>query len=214
MKRQMSMKDQVLSLLERAGDGLAPIVEAGDPVLRAVAEPYDGQFDEKTLTALAQLMRRTMLAAPGVGLAAPQVGLSLALAVVEDPGPGHPELSQAREREPLPFRVLVNPRYEAVDNELVGFYEACLSVPGYTAVVNRPRRVHVTGYDESGTALDEVISGWAGRIIQHETDHLNGVLYLDVAEMRSLGTAGGWGGHWAVEPRPLTAAAELGFVLL
>lgn len=203
---------QVERLLDEVGDGLAPIVVAGHPVLRATAAPYDGELDTDTLSALVTLMRRTMHDAPGVGLAAPQIGLSLALAVVEDPGLGHPELAAARERDILPFQVLVNPCCEPVADQRVGFYEGCLSVPGYAAVVHRSRQVRLTGADEHGDPIDEVLTGWAARIVQHETDHLVGTLYLDRAEPRSLASAG-WGGHWAVEPVPQAAAAELGFEL-
>ncbi|MBC7289992.1 MAG: peptide deformylase, partial [Actinotalea sp.] len=83
------------------------IVQAGDPVLRAVAEPYDGQLDDALLAELLMAMRATMHAAPGVGLAAPQVGLGLAIAVVEDEWPVDDEVAAARERTPVPFRVLV-----------------------------------------------------------------------------------------------------------
>lgn len=207
------LADQVARLLDEVGDGLAPIVVAGDPVLRATAAPYDGELDAQTLTALVALMRRTMRDAPGVGLAAPQVGLSVALAVVEDPGLGHPDLATARERAPLPFRVLVNPRCEPVADQRAGFYEGCLSVPGYAAVVHRFRQVRLTGADEHGDPVDEVLTGWPARIVQHETDHLVGTLYLDRAERRSLAASAGWGGHWAAEPVPRTAAAELGFEL-
>lgn len=207
------VRDPVLRLLEQVGAGLAPIVQAGDPVLRAVARPYDGELAPDELDALLALMFRTMAAAPGVGLAAPQIGLSLALAVVQDPGLGHPQLEAARERTPVEPRVLVNPRYAPVDARLVAFYEGCLSVEGYAAVVARHHGVHLLGWDERGRALDEVLTGWPARIVQHETDHLGGMLYLDKAEIRSLAASAGWGGHWALEPVPRTASAELGFPL-
>lgn len=209
------LREQVHRLLDAADaqDGIVPIVQAGHPVLRAVAEPYDGQLDADELTALVELMRRTMHAAPGVGLAAPQIGLSLALAVVEDPGMLDPDVEQVRERPRLPFRVLVNPRYEAVGDERASFYEGCLSVVGYQAVVARHRSVRLTGVDEAGNALDEVLTGWPARIVQHETDHLGGTLYLDRAELRSLARTDELGARWAGEPRPETAARALGFPL-
>lgn len=208
-----SVRDAVLALLDAAGDGPAPIVRAGAPVLRAPALRYDGQLADDELTALVALLRRTMHAAPGVGLAAPQVGLPLALAVVEDPGVEAQELARERERPPLPFRVLVNPAYEAVDDERVGFYEGCLSVPGYVAVVARPRRVRLTCQDETGAAVDEVLTGWPARIVQHETEHLHGTLYLDRAEPRSLAASDGPAVRWAAEPHPRGAAQALGFPL-
>lgn len=207
------VREAVLALLDAAGDGLAPIVRAGAPVLRAPALRYDGQLADDELLALVTLLRRTMHAAPGVGLAAPQVGLPLALAVVEDPGVEVAEVARERERPPLPFRVLVNPAYEAVDDERVGFYEGCLSVPGYVAVVARPRRVRLTGQDETGAPVDEVLTGWPARIVQHETDHLQGTLYLDRAQMRSLAASDGPAVRWAAEPHPRGAAQALGFPL-
>lgn len=182
------VRERVLRLLELAARdprGIAPIVRAGDPVLRAVALPYDGQLADEELAALLAVMHRTLRAAPGVGLAAPQIGLPVALAVVEDP------LTDAgRERVPVAFRVLVNPRYEAVDDELVAHDEGCLSVPGYAAVVARHRRVHLVGHDERGATLDEVLTGWPARIVQHETDHLGGTLYVDKADLRTLVAVG------------------------
>ncbi|NTW42486.1 MAG: peptide deformylase, partial [Cellulomonadaceae bacterium] len=121
-----ALRDQVAGLL--ATGGPLPIVQAGHPVLRAVATPYDGQLDDDLLLGLVEAMRVTMHAAPGVGLAAPQVGLGLAIAVVEDTWPVQDEAASARERTPVPFRVLVNPRYAPVGAERVAFYEGCLSV--------------------------------------------------------------------------------------
>ena len=178
------VRDLALRLLERAEAdprGVVPIVRAGDPVLRVAADPFDGQLAADELAALLAVMHRTLRGAPGVGLAAPQIGLPLALAVIEDP-----LADPSREREPVPFRVLLNPRYRPVGDESASFEEGCLSVPGYAAVVARHRRVHLVGHDETGTALDEELVGWPARIVQHETDHLGGVLYLDKADLRTL----------------------------
>lgn len=207
--------EELLTEAEQSATGTVGIVQVGHPVLRAVAEPYDGQLDDATLAALVAVMQRTMRLAPGVGLAAPQIGLPLAIAVLEDPGTIDPEIERVRERPVLEFRVLVNPRYTAAegDEQRVGFYEGCLSVVGYQAVVPRLRTVRLTGTDEMGTPLDEVVSGWPARIVQHETDHLGGTLYIDRAQLRSLAAADRLGAHWASEPRPLTAARELGFDL-
>ncbi len=211
-----ALRDHALRLVEAAAarpDGLAPIVRAGHPALRAQAVPFDGQLSAPELAALLSLMRRTMRAAPGVGLAAPQVGLPLAVAVLEDPGVADPTVAAVRERGPVAPRTLVNPRYAAVDDERVRFYEGCLSVVGYQAVVARHRQVRLTGHDEAGAELDEVVTGWAARIVQHETDHLAGTLYLDRAELRSLSATDELGARWAAEPVPTTASRVLGFPL-
>ena len=207
--------EELLVEAAQSPTGTVGIVQVGHPVLRAVAEPYDAQLDDATLAALVAVMQRTMRLAPGVGLAAPQIGLPVAIAVLEDPGTVDPEIERVRERPPLAFRVLVNPRYEAVagNDEHVDFYEGCLSVVGYQAVVQRRRAVRLTGVDETGTPLDEVVTGWPARIVQHETDHLAGTLYIDRARLRSLAASDRLGAHWASEPRPVTAARELGFDL-
>ncbi len=206
----VGLREQVERLLELPLP--LPIVQAGHPVLRRVAEPYDGELDGDLLARLVGAMRLTMHAAPGVGLAAPQIGLGLALAVVEDRWDADPESARVRERTPVPFRVLVNPAYEPVGADRVAFYEGCLSVQGWQAVVPRWRSVRLTGSDERGAALDEVLNGWPARIVQHETDHLAGRLYVDVAEMRSL-VSPAESLRWAGDLTPRRAAAELGFPL-
>ncbi len=179
--------DQVARLLAGAEpDGPLAIVQAGHPALRAVAAPYEGELPADLLAALLAAMRRTMLAAPGVGLAAPQVGLSVAIAVMEDEWPLDPETAAERERSPVPFRVLVNPDYRPVGSLRVTHPEGCLSVRGWQAGRARWRRIHLTGADETGAALDEELVGWPARIAQHETDHLRGELYVDGADLRSL----------------------------
>lgn len=208
-----ALRDTALWIIEAGAQGVAPIVQAGHPALRAVATPYDAQLSDEELTALLEVMHRTMRAAPGVGLAAPQLGLPLAIAVLEDPGTLSDEHAQVREREALPYRVLVNPSYEPVGDVRSSFYEGCLSVVGYTAVVARARQVHLTGHDEHGEEVDELVTGWSARIVQHETDHLGGTLYLDRAELRSLATTDGFGARWAAEPRPAGASHALGFPL-
>ncbi|MER5428282.1 peptide deformylase [Streptomyces sp. NPDC002588] len=204
------LADRVEELL--APGGPLPIVAAGDPVLRSGTEPYDGQLDPALLARFVAALRITMHAAPGVGLAAPQVGVDLRIAVIEDPAPVPEEVRLARGRVPQPFRVLVNPAYEPVGPARAAFFEGCLSVPGYQAVVARPAEVRLTGADEHGRALDEVFAGWPARIVQHETDHLDGVLYLDRAEPRSLAANQAVLERWT-QPTPIEAAKTLGFEL-
>jgi peptide deformylase len=187
-----------------------PIVAAGDPVLRRKAEPYDGSLPPELFTALLAAMRETMLAAPGVGLAAPQIGLGVQLAVLEDSAAVPAETARLRGRSPLPFRVLVNPSYTPIGDGVAAFYEGCLSVPGYQAVVERPSSIQLRARDENDAPVDEVVTGWAARIVAHETDHLAGMLYLDRAFTRSLTNTDNYLARWAA-PTPLAARAELGF---
>ncbi|MER7406439.1 peptide deformylase [Streptomyces sp. NPDC000070] len=195
-----------------AGGVPLTIVAAGDPMLRRGTEPYDGQLRPALLARFVEALRVTMRAAPGVGLAAPQVGVELRIAVIEDPAPVPEEVRRARGRVPQPFRVLVNPAYEPLGGARAAFFEGCLSVPGWQAVVARPAEVRLTGQDEHGHALDEVFTGWPARIVQHETDHLDGVLYLDRAETRSLSSNQAVTERWA-QPTPEEAARALGFEL-
>ncbi|WP_370670921.1 peptide deformylase [Cellulosimicrobium funkei] len=178
-----ALREHVLALLAAYPDGVLPIVQAGHPVLRTPAVPYAGQLGD-ALPSFLDAMRATMRAAPGVGLAAPQVGLGLAVAVVEDPGA--PDVDDDRERSPLEYRVLVNPRYEVVGEETRTFFEGCLSVHGWQAERTRAHAVRLTGQDEAGEPFDDVLTGWPARIVQHETDHLRGELYLDAADLRTL----------------------------
>ena len=201
---------QVEQLLSRPAPW--PIVQAGHPVLRVPCAPYEGELDERTMEALLAGMRTTMREAPGVGLAAPQIGLGVAIAVVEDPGAPDDDVARVRERSALPFRVLVNPAYAPVGDEHVAFYEGCLSVAGWQAVTPRWRAVRLTCTDEHGRGVDEVLTGWSARIVQHETDHLRGRLYVDVAVTRSL-ASDRMAAAWVFDPSPERAAAALGFEL-
>ncbi|MFE7752965.1 peptide deformylase [Streptomyces sp. NPDC057428] len=220
------MKTGILvDLVEKllSGPRPLPIVCAGDPVLRRPATSYEGQLGAERLARLVEAMKESMRAAPGVGLAAPQVGIPLRLAVIEDPVELPPELRgtrpempvevrEVRGRVPLPFRVLVNPLYESVGERRAAFFEGCLSVPGWQAVVARHAHVRLRGEDEAGRSFDEEFSGWPARIVQHETDHLDGTLYLDRAELRSLATHEAVAEHWQ-QATPADAALALGFPL-
>jgi peptide deformylase len=200
------------------GGDLLTIVECGDPILRRRADPVDPKdLATREMQQLLAQMRATMDAAPGVGLAAPQVGVGIRLAVMED-GPQHwghlpPEDRIARERCPLPFTVLVNPVLRpADDGERVSFFEGCLSVPALTGVVSRHRSVRVEALDADGQPIDRVFSGWAARIVQHEIDHLDGRLYLDRVETRSVSSTANHARFWAGRS-PSDAAEILGFTL-
>jgi peptide deformylase len=198
--------------------GILPIIECGDPVLRRPAEPVDpADLGTSELQLLVAQLRATMEAAPGVGLAAPQVGVPIQLAVLQDGPERWGRLTEteraARERYELPFTVLVNPVVRPVaDHGEVSFYEGCLSVPGLTGVIARHRSVHVTALDADGQPVDRVFSGWSARIVQHETDHLAGRLYLDRVATRSLSTVDNYARLWAGQS-PEDAADALGFPL-
>src|ERR1700748_1346743 len=155
------------------------IVSVGDPVLRKKARPLTAEEIRSTrIQDLIAFMRETMRDAPGVGLAAPQVGQDLQLAVIEDKAEYHKNLSEAdmkeRERKAVPFHVIINPEIELLTPSEIAFHEGCLSLPGFMAVVPRARKVRVTCLDEHGKSRIIEASGWDARILQHENDHLRG----------------------------------------
>ncbi|MFJ4284107.1 peptide deformylase [Paenarthrobacter nicotinovorans] len=205
----LQIRDAVRRLLD--SEELPVIVQAGHPVLRQLAAPYDGQLDDVELLALIDRMREAMHAAPGVGLAAPQLGIPLQLAVLEDKYEIDPVSAEVRHREPLDFFAIVNPTYRPLGVETESFYEGCLSVQGYQAVVERHRNIELSYATPSGEPVEEWFSGWQARIVQHETDHLHGVLYLDKAEIRSLASNAEHTARWA-SPDIDGARRSLGFL--
>lgn len=190
---------------------LPPIVQAGHPVLRHAAAPFAGQLTDAELGQLVDLMRGVMHKAPGVGLAAPQLGIPLQLAVLEDQFEVDPEVAAARGREPLPFFAMLNPSYVPLGAAAVAFYEGCLSVAGLQAAVMRPQTVRLAFTAPDGSQLERQFSGWQARIVQHETDHLHGILYLDRAELRSISSNAEYSARWA-QPDISHARQELGFL--
>ena len=182
--------------------GPLDIVQVGDPVLRQQARALS--LDELASARIQQLiadMRDTMRNAPGVGLAAPQIGESLQLVVIEDPPAYHAKMSAeelaAREREAVPFHVLVNPTLTVRTEEKVAAFEGCLSFSGFSMVVPRARKVRVEALDENGQRVVKVATGWYARILQHEVDHLHGIVCCDRMESRTLTTVENYSKHWA-----------------
>src|ERR1051326_5553208 len=170
------------------------IVQAGDPVLRQQALPLTPEeIRSPRIQELIELMRDAMREAPGVGLAAPQIGESIQLAVIEDREEYietlSPEQLAKTQRAAVPFHVIINPKLTVVDNSSAQFFEGCLSVNGYMAVVDRALNVRVECLNERGEAITINAQGWYARILQHEIDHLNGILYVDRMDTRTLTTA-------------------------
>ncbi len=135
-------------------------------------------------------MRETMYDAPGVGLAAPQVGVGLQLAVIEDKASYQSDISgeilAIRERVPVPFHVIINPSVTLHGQSDQEFFEGCLSLHGYTALVKRHRKVTVECLDHRGQPQTINATGWYARILQHEIDHLQGLMYVDRMDTRSF----------------------------
>lgn len=170
------------------------IVQAGDPVLRKQSRALTkDEINSPQIQQLIELMRNTMREAPGVGLAAPQIGVSMQLAVIEDQPEylahhSEDELAETQ-RSAVPFHVIINPKLTFLDNETAQFFEGCLSVEGYQAVVDRALNVRVECLNERGEEITINAHGWYARILQHEIDHLNGILYIDRMNTRTFTTS-------------------------
>jgi peptide deformylase len=147
------------------------VLKMGDPRLLARASPVDA-FGTPELHALLRDMRDTMAQLDGAGLAAPQIGVGLRVVIFGvTTNPRYPDV------EPVPPTVLINPVITPLSAEIDEDWEGCLSVPGLRGWVPRYRAVHYRGVDEHGRAVERSVDGFHARVVQHECDHLDGVLY-------------------------------------
>jgi peptide deformylase len=181
------------------------IVQVGEPVLRQQAQPLSTEeIKSASIQQLIEMMRETMRTAPGVGLAAPQIGEPLQLAVIEDSADylkGVPqELLAERERSAVPFHVIINPELSIIGDSTATFFEGCLSLSGFTALVPRALEVQVKCLNERAEPVMINARGWYARILQHEIDHLQGNIYIDRMESRSFMTMDNYGAHWTGLP--------------
>lgn len=149
-----------------------PIYLYGHPVLRQIAEPVKESSEE--LTKLIDDMYLTMYASEGVGLAAPQIGKSIRLVVI-DASPVADSFPECAGHK----MTLINPEIEVLEGDRISRSEGCLSLPGLSENVSRTERIRLRWLDESMTPREEVIEGFLARIVQHECDHLEGMLYID-----------------------------------
>jgi len=181
------------------------IVQVGEAVLRGTARPLTpDEIGSDEIQRLILDMRDTMRDAPGVGLAAPQVGIPLQLAVIEDKEEYLKGISledlQERERRPVPFQVIVNPTITVTSEKTLDFFEGCLSLPGFSAVVPRAQTVRVQCLNERGQPRTIEASGWYARILQHEIDHLLGNLYIDRMRTRTFMSLDNFARFWKGKP--------------
>lgn len=147
------------------------VLRMGHPVLRERAKAVEA-FGTPELKALLEDMKETMAAKNGAGLAAPQIGVSQRLVIFGvDHNPRYPDA------EPVPFTVLVNPKIVMLTREVEEDWEGCLSVPGMRGVVPRYTKLRYSGFDIEGNAFERVAEGFHARVVQHECDHLDGILY-------------------------------------
>jgi peptide deformylase len=147
------------------------VLKMGDPRLLQQAQPLE-RFGTSELRALLTDMRDTMAHLSGAGLAAPQIGVGLQVVIF-----GVEQNSRYPQAEEIPDTVLINPVLTPLSDELEEDWEGCLSVPGLRGMVPRHARLRYQGFDERGNPIDRSVSGFHARVVQHECDHLMGILY-------------------------------------
>lgn len=159
------------------------VLKMGDPRLLQVSEPV-AEFDTPELHALIQDLHDTSAALSGAGLAAPQIGVGLQVVIFGGTGPS-PRYPDA---ELVPPTVLINPVLTALGDETEEGWEGCLSVPGLRGVVERHTQLRYQGFDQYGNPIDRSVAGFHARVVQHEVDHLLGVLFpMRMKDMRRFG---------------------------
>lgn len=158
------------------------VLRMGHPVLREKAKPVE-KTGTPELRALVADMKETMAAKNGAGLAAPQIGVSQRVVIFGvQKNPRYPDADE------VPFTVLVNPKLVMLTREVESDWEGCLSVPGMRGVVPRYTKLRYTGTDEEGNPIDRVAEGFHARVVQHECDHLDGILYPQrMSDMSTFG---------------------------
>lgn len=158
------------------------VLKMGDPRLLEPARPV-GDFASVELAQLIVDMQDTMRALNGAGLAAPQIGVGLQVVIFEvDANPRYPDV------ESVPFTVLINPVLTPLSEALEAGWEGCLSVPGMRGLVPRHTTLRYQGFDLAGQPIDRTVSGFHARVVQHEVDHLHGILYpMRIRDLRDFG---------------------------
>lgn len=158
------------------------VLRMGEPLLLQKAQPIT-TFNTTELHALIEDMQDTMQAMNGAGIAAPQIGMSLQVVTFGvGSNPRYPDAEQ------VPYTVLINPTLNFIGDDIEDGWEGCLSVPGMRGVVPRYLRLHYTGFDQFGNSIDRLVSGFHARVVQHECDHLQGILYpMRITDLSQFG---------------------------
>ena len=158
------------------------VLKMGHPLLLQRAADVEA-FDTPLLHALLQDMRDTMAHLDGAGLAAPQIGVSLRVVIF-----GFDANDRYPDAPPVPMTVLINPQLTPLDEQIEEGWEGCLSVPGMRGLVPRHARLRYRGFDPQGQLIDRSVAGFHARVVQHEVDHLDGILYpLRIRDLRHFG---------------------------
>lgn len=161
---------------------IRPVLKMGEPLLLAKAAPVT-EFDTPELHALIADLFDTMIATNGVGIAAPQIGVSLQVVVF-----GFEHNARYPDADAVPQTILLNPVITPLSEAVEDGWEGCLSVPGLRGVVPRYTQIRYQGFDQFGTPIDRTVSGFHARVVQHECDHLFGILYPQrITDMTQFG---------------------------
>jgi peptide deformylase len=163
------------------------VLRMGEPCLLLKAAAVT-TFNTPELHALIQDLEDTMLHMNGAGIAAPQIDVSLRVVIFGQKDTGLGENPRYPDADIVPYTVLINPVLTPVSTEMEEGWEGCLSVPGMRGVVPRYLRLHYTGFDQYGNKVDRLVSGFHARVVQHECDHLDGVLYpMRITDLKDFG---------------------------
>ncbi|NOS97262.1 MAG: peptide deformylase [Methylotenera sp.] len=163
------------------------VLRMGEPCLLLKAAPVE-QFNTPELHALINDLEDTMLAMNGAGIAAPQIGESVRVVIFGQKATDDTKNPRYPDADAVPYTVLINPVITPVGNEMEDGWEGCLSVPGMRGIVPRYVRLHYAGFDQYGNAIDRLVSGFHARVVQHECDHLDGVLYpMRIENLKDFG---------------------------
>ena len=158
------------------------VLKMGDPLLLKVAEPVN-DFESHTLKNLIEDMQDTMHSLNGAGLAAPQIGVSLRVVIF-----GVKKTQRYPDAEEVPYTVLINPKLTFLDEDMENGWEGCLSVPGMRGLVPRFKKLRYQGYDLNYNLIDRTVSDFHARVVQHECDHLDGILYpMRIKDLSNFG---------------------------
>ena len=163
------------------------VLRMGEPLLLQKAQPIT-VFNTPELHGLIEDMQDTMQAMNGAGIAAPQIGVSLQVVIFGQKEDDLAENPRYPDADAVPYTVLINPTLNLINDEIEGGWEGCLSVPGLRGIVPRHLRLHYSGFDQFGHAIDRLVSGFHARVVQHECDHLQGILYpMRITDLSQFG---------------------------
>lgn len=163
------------------------VLRMGDPCLLLKAKPV-GRFDTPELHALIQDLLDTMQHMNGAGIAAPQIGVSQRVVIFGQKESDNSVNPRYPDADIVPFTVLINPVLTPIGTAMEDGWEGCLSVPGMRGIVPRFQRLHYAGFDQYGNKIDRLVSDFHARVVQHECDHLDGILYpMRIGDLKNFG---------------------------